>query len=103
MVIVRLQKRNKHYNGYAFWDSFRSKYPLYSLFAPDVYRDIVTSLRDMYFQGGDWSPFPESTHKPHSSGFLVRGKTGGLAHSSCRHEHMLMVMTDAYLKNFRGR
>ncbi|RIJ50537.1 alpha/beta fold hydrolase [Maribellus luteus] len=89
----------KHYNGYAFWDSFRSKYPLYSLFAPDVYRDIVKSLRDMYFQAGDWSPFPESTHKPHSSGFLVRGKTGGLAHSSCRHEHMLMVMTDAYFKN----
>lgn len=89
----------KHYNGYAFWDSFRSKYPLYSLFAPGVYRDIVTSLRDMYFQAGDWSPFPESTHKPHSSGFVVRGKTGGLALNSCRHEHMLMVMTDAYFKD----
>ena len=89
----------KHYNGYAFWDSFRSKYPLYSLFAPNVYRDIIKSLRDMYFQAGNYSPFPESTHKPHSKGFLVRGKSGGEALSSCRHEHMLMVMTDAYFKN----
>ena len=89
----------KHYNGYAFWDSFRTKYPLYSLSSPTIYKDIVSSLRDMYFQSDNWEPFPKSTHKAHSSGYLAKGKSGGSAFSSCRHEHMLMVMTDAYFKN----
>lgn len=85
-----------HYDDYAFWDSFRTKYPLYSLYQPGVYRDIVKSLRDLYEQG-DWSK-PYGSHEVHISGYKVAGKNGYQVFSSCRHEHMLMVMTDAYFK-----
>lgn len=87
-----------HYSNYAFWDSFRTKYPLYSLYLPSVYRDIVKSLRDIYEQG-DWDK-PDGTHKPHGpgSGFDITGKNGFSVFANCRNEHMLMVVTDAYFK-----
>ena len=88
----------KHYYDYAFWDSFRTKYPLYSLYAPDAYRDIVKSLRDVYEQADNCAPFPDSDHKPHGSGFGYSGKNGYQPFSNCRHEHMLMVVVDAYFK-----
>lgn len=88
----------KHYFDYAFWDSFRTKYPLYSLFAPDAYRDIGKSLRDIYEQADNCEPFPNSDHKPHGSGFDYKGKNGYEPYGNCRNEHQLMVMTDAYFK-----
>ena len=88
-----------HYNGYAFWDSFRNKYPLYSLFIPGIYSDIVSSINDIYEQTDNWKPFPDSNHRPHSKGFEAYSKDGSQAFSTCRHEHMLMVVADAYFKN----
>jgi predicted alpha-1,2-mannosidase len=87
-----------HYGNYAFWDSFRTKYPLYSLYLPEVYRDIVKSLRDIYEQG-DWDK-PDGNHQPHGpgSGFDISGKNGFMIFDNCRSEHMLMVITDAYFK-----
>ena len=88
----------QHYNNYAFWDSFRTKYPLYSLWIPGVYSDIVQSLRDIYSQAGNWDPFPDNDHPPHGFCYTVRGKDGYQSHTTCRHEHMLMVMADAWFK-----
>jgi len=87
-----------HFNNYAFWDSFRTKYPLYSLFLPDVYRDIVKSLRDIYSQADNYAPFPDTSHPAHGIDFSPRGKNGYQPFFTCRHEHMLMVMTDAFFK-----
>ncbi len=86
------------YSNYAFWDSFRTKYPLYSLWIPGVYRDIAKSLRDIYEQAGNWDPFPDNDHPPHGFCYVVRGKDGYTPFTSCRYEHMLMVMADAYKK-----
>lgn len=90
----------KHYNNYAFWDSFRTKYPLYSLWIPDVYRDIIKSLRDLYQQADNALPFPDSEHNVHGAGnmFVYRGENGYQPHNTCRHEHTLMVVADAYFK-----
>jgi len=88
----------KHYYDYVFWDSFRTKYPLYSLYLQGEYRDIVKSLRDVYEQADNCAPFPESNHPPHGADFEYKGKVGYQPFNSCRHEHMLMVMTDAYVK-----
>lgn len=92
----------KHYNNYAFWDSFRTKYPLYSLFVPDVYKDIALSLNDLYRQG-DWDK-PDASHKPHgpNTGFEMTGKDGFEVFDNCRNEHMLMVAADAYFKGISG-
>jgi predicted alpha-1,2-mannosidase len=87
-----------HYDGYAFWDSFRTKYPLYSLLIPDIYDDIVTSLRDLYEQADNWGSLPESDHPPHGVIYKAAGKNGYQIFASCRHEHMLMVVSDAYFK-----
>lgn len=92
----------KYYYDYAFWDSFRTKYPLYSLYLPGVYRDIVRSLRDVYMQADNCAPFPDSDHKPHGPGFHYKGKNGYQPFNSCRHEHMLMVVADAYFKGISG-
>ncbi|GAB4317391.1 MAG: GH92 family glycosyl hydrolase [Candidatus Sumerlaeia bacterium] len=36
----------RFYDGYSLWDEFRTKFPLLSLVAPDVMRDVVRSLAD---------------------------------------------------------
>ncbi len=87
-----------HYNNYAFWDDFRTKYPLYGLYQPDVYRDVIKSLRDIYSQADNYAPFPNTDHPAHGFDFSPRGKNGFQPYFTCRHEHMLMVMTDAYFK-----
>ena len=89
----------KHYDNYAFWDDFRTKFPLYSLWQPHVYRDIVKSLRDLYEQADNWGITPEDDHPPHGgAGFHPFGKNRYQPFNTCRHEHMLMVMADAYFK-----
>ena len=88
-----------HYDDYAFWDSFRTKYPLYSLFQPAIYRDVVKSIRDIYTQADNWDPYPNIKHTPHNEpSFLARGKNGYQVFDVCRQEHMLMVVTDAFYK-----
>jgi len=87
-----------HYDGFAFWDSFRTKYPLYSLFIPEIYSDIAASLRDLYAQADNWGSLPESNHPPHGVIFKAAGKDGYQIFASCRHEHMSMVAADAYFK-----
>jgi len=87
-----------HYSNYAFWDSFRTKYPLYSLFQPEVYRDIIISLRDINEQADNFAPFPKSIHGPTNKAYSPRGKNGFQVFFNVRHEHMLMVMVDAYFK-----
>ena len=89
----------KRYDDFAFWDDFRTKFPLYSLCLPDVYRDVVKSIRDLYEQADNWSITSENNHTPHQGqGFKPSGKNKFQVFSTCRHEHMLMVMTDAYYK-----
>jgi predicted alpha-1,2-mannosidase len=94
---IHQSKTYGYYGGYAFWDSFRTKYPLYSLYLPAVYRDIVSSLRDMYEQTEDWGSVVGSDHHPHNTVFAARGKGCNIPYS-CRHEHMLTVMADACFK-----
>jgi predicted alpha-1,2-mannosidase len=91
-----------YYENYAFWDSFRTKYPLFSLYMPGNYSDIVKSLRDIYEQADNAIPFPDNDHPPHGILFSHKGKNGYHNYSTCRHEHMLMVMTDAYIKGLFG-
>lgn len=91
-----------YYGNFAFWDSFRTKYPLYSLYLPSVYQDIVKSLINIYEQG-DWDK-PDGQHLPHGpgSGFDIKGKNGFMPFENCRNEHMLMVVTDSYFKSISG-
>lgn len=92
-----------HYDGYAFWDSFRSKYTLFGFLVPEVYKDIVYSLRDLYEQTDFELCAPPNIEKlgPHNYSYCIRSKKG-VTWPNCRHEHMLMVMTDAYRKGFFG-
>ncbi len=88
-----------HYDNYAFWDDFRTKFPLFSLCQPQVYKDITKSLRNLYEQADNFSITPENNHTPHQGqGFEPAGKNGYQPYTTCRNEHMLMVMADAYYK-----
>jgi predicted alpha-1,2-mannosidase len=97
---IHIAKGYRHFNDYAFWDDFRTKYPLYSLYLPDIYREISRSLLDLYEQADNALPFPDSEHNVHGSGnmFVYRGKNGFQPYSTCRHEHTLMTVADAYFK-----
>ena len=64
-----------HYDNYAFWDDYRTKYPLLTLTQPDIFRDIIKSILDIYDQGWDYWPY-----------------------MTCRHEHMLTAVVDGYVK-----
>ncbi len=64
-----------HYDTYSIWDTFRTKYPLLSLVAPDYLHDIVCSLVDLYRDGGRQWPFLD-----------------------VRHEHTGAILLDAYRK-----
>jgi predicted alpha-1,2-mannosidase len=97
---IHVAEGYRHFADYAFWDDFRTKYPLYSLYLPGIYREIVRSLQDVYQQADNALPFPDSEHNVHGPGnsFVYRGENGFQAYSTCRHEHMLMTVTDAYFK-----
>ncbi len=87
-----------HYDCYAFWDDYRTKFPLYSLLAPQMTREIVYSIFDIYEQSGDFWFYGDSLHRPHTSGFRVAGADGYQPFLNCRNEHMVTVVLDAYAK-----
>ncbi|HYW95772.1 MAG TPA: GH92 family glycosyl hydrolase [Bacteroidales bacterium] len=43
------------YNDYSLWDTFRAEHPLLLFIAPDRVPDMITSLLNMYKEGG-WMP-----------------------------------------------
>ena len=63
------------YANYLFWDDYRTKYPLLTLTQPDIYKDIVRSVLDIYERGLLTSPY-----------------------LACNHQHMITLITDAQAK-----
>ena len=50
------------YNDYSLWDTFRAEHPLLLFIAPDRVPDMITSLLQMYKEGG-WMPkWPNPTY-----------------------------------------
>jgi len=88
-----------HYDNYAFWDSYRTKYPLLSLTAPKVMKDIVLSILDIYEQSSEYWTYTNNEHKPHVGGFSCTGPSGYIPFLNCRNEHMLTAVVDAYAKD----
>ena len=88
-----------HYDGYAFWDSFLSKYTLFAILVPEIYRDILCSMQDLYEQTdfGLCTPPDIKNITPHNYMYCIKSRKGA-TWPNCRHEHMLMVMTDGYRK-----
>ncbi len=69
-----------YYHGWSIWDTFRSKLPLLSLFYPERFKEITTSLGELYKQGKpDWGTETEP--------FLT-----------VRTEHSVIVLLEAYRK-----
>jgi len=57
---IYTSKGYTHYDSWSMWDSFRNKFSLYTLIAPDVASDIANSLVDLYKYGIPfWSGFNE--------------------------------------------
>ncbi len=67
-----------YYDSWSLWDTFRTKYPLFSLIRPQPLQDMVRSFIKMYEQGGEHWPF-----------------------LTIRREHTVAVMADAYAKGLR--
>ena len=67
-----------YYDSWSLWDTYRTKYPLFSLIRPVELQDIVRSFIKIYQQGGDHWPF-----------------------LTIRREHMVAVIADAYAKGLR--
>ncbi|WP_298238573.1 GH92 family glycosyl hydrolase [uncultured Algibacter sp.] len=70
----------RYYHGWSIWDTFRSKLPLFSLFYPEQYSEMMESLRLLYKQGkADWTTNTEP--------FLT-----------IRTEHAIVMLLEAYKK-----
>ncbi len=95
---IHLADGYTHYDNYAFWDSYRTKYPLLSLTAPGKMKDIVRSIIDIYKQSSDHWRYIDEAHRPHEPGFSCSGPSGYIPFLNCRNEHMLTVVLDAYVK-----
>lgn len=65
------------YANFLFWDEYRTKYSLLSLTQPDVYKDVIRSLLDMYERGFSVSPF-----------------------LAFNHQHLVAIIADAQAKGF---
>ncbi|HEX9425873.1 MAG TPA: GH92 family glycosyl hydrolase [Pyrinomonadaceae bacterium] len=73
------------YNDYSLWDTFRAEHPLLLLVQPERVPDMITSLLQMYDEGG-WMPkWPNPTYTNIMIG-----------------THADSVIADAYVKGFRG-
>ncbi len=73
------------YNDYSLWDTFRAEHPLLLLTQPDKVPDMITSLLQMYDEGG-WMPkWPNPTYTNIMIG-----------------THADSVIADAYVKGIRG-
>ena len=73
------------YNDYSLWDTFRAEHPLLLLTQPQLVPDMITSLLQMYEEGG-WMPmWPNPTY----SNIMIG-------------THADSVIADAYVKGIRG-
>lgn len=73
------------YNDYSLWDTFRAEHPLLLLIQPGRVPDMITSLLQMYDEGG-WMPkWPNPTY----SNIMIG-------------THADSVIADAYVKGIRG-
>jgi len=77
--------RGVAYNDYSLWDTFRAEHPLLILTASERVSDMMTSLINMYEEGG-WLPkWPNPTY----SGIMIGS-------------HADSVLADAWVKGIRG-
>jgi len=73
------------YNDYSLWDTFRAEHPLLLLIQPERVPEMITSLLQMYDEGG-WMPmWPNPTY----SNIMLS-------------THADSVIADAYVKGFSG-
>jgi predicted alpha-1,2-mannosidase len=73
------------YNDYSLWDTFRAEHPLLILIEPERVPGMITSLLQMYDEGG-WMPkWPNPTY----SNIMIG-------------THADSVIADAYVKGIRG-
>jgi len=86
------------HDNYAFWDDYRTKFPLMSLVDPATFKNVVHSIQHLYRHCADYWTYSNPKHEPHVGGFSVSGKDGFRPFLTCRHEHMLTVALDAYEK-----
>ncbi len=74
-------KQKNYFFGWSVWDTFRTKLPLLSLLYPEYYKDMMSSLGELYKQGKvNWSTPTEP--------FLT-----------VRTEHSVTILLDALRKN----
>ena len=75
-----------HYSTFSLWDTFRAAHPLYTILAPERVDGFVNSMLAQHRQQGYlpiWALWGQETH-------CMIGN------------HAIPVITDAYLKGFRG-
>lgn len=73
------------YNDYSLWDTFRALHPLLMFIQPERVNDMITSMLQMYKEGG-WLPMWPN---PAETNIMIG-------------THADAVIADAYVKGFRG-
>ncbi len=76
------QSNEPHFHGWSVWDTFRTKLPLISLLYPEIYTQMMGSLKELYKQGKpDWATGTEpflTVRTEHSVIELLEAQRKGL-------------------------
>jgi predicted alpha-1,2-mannosidase len=88
----------RFHENYAFWDDYRTKFPLMSLINPATFTQVFRSIMEIYDQSSAYWFYSNPTHKVHVGGFVVQGADGFTPFLTCRYEHMMTVVLDAFAK-----
>ena len=89
----------KLYTNNGFWDTYRTVYPLYSLIAPDEYREIIDGFLQHYLDSG-WLPkWPALVEIGMMSGTLLEAVFADAAVKGIMTDSQLHLALEAMVKN----
>ncbi|WP_346858042.1 GH92 family glycosyl hydrolase [uncultured Draconibacterium sp.] len=83
---IKKNPGHETYTTFSLWDTYRAAHPLYTIYQPERVNDMVNSMLDIYRQQGKLPVW-------HLHGNETNTMVGN---------HAIPVITDAYLKGFRG-
>ena len=92
-------KSGVFYTNNGFWDTYRTVYPLYSLIAPNEYREIIDGFLQHYLDSG-WLPkWPALVEIGMMSGTLIEAVFADAAVKGVMTDSQLRLALEAMVKN----
>ncbi|TVP89692.1 GH92 family glycosyl hydrolase [Alkalibacterium sp.] len=91
-------KTGKFFTNNGFWDTYRTVYPLFSLIAPDIYKDILEGLAHFYKESGHLPKWLSPDERGLMPGTLINAVIADAAVKGLMKEEDKMFFLNAMIK-----